>query len=187
MMRIGEEIPDIEAEVYQNYEIKKIKLSELRGKWIVLAFYPRDFTFVCPTELEDLAEYYDLFQEENAEIISISTDTPFVHLAWHNESTAIGKVKYPMMSDPTGKISRIFGTYIEEEGVSLRATMIIDPDGILKAMDIHDNSIGRTAKEILRKLQAASYVREHPGQVCPAGWEKGDKAMDESLDMVGKI
>lgn len=187
MIRIGEEIPDIEAEVYQNYEIKKIKLADLRGKWVVLAFYPADFTFICPTELEDLADHYEEFKKENAEIISVSTDTAFVHLAWHNESPAIGKVQYPMMADPTGKVCRTFGTYIEDEGLSLRATLIIDPDGILKAMDIHDNSIGRTAKEVLRKLQAASYVRENPGMVCPANWNKGDEALEVSLDKVGKI
>lgn len=187
MITIGEQIPELQAEVFHNYEIKKVKFSDYRGRWLVLAFYPADFTFVCPTELEDLANNYEQFRNENAEIVSVSTDTAYVHLAWHNDSPAIGKVKYPMMADPTGKICRTFGTYIEDEGLSQRATLIIDPDGILKAMDIHDNSIGRTAKEILRKLQAASYVRENPGMVCPANWQKGDEAMDRSLDKVGKI
>ena len=187
MVKIGEEIPEFEAEVYQDFEIKKIKLSDYKGKWLVLAFYPADFTYVCPTELEDLANHYEKFKEIGAEIISVSTDTAWVHLAWHNESPAIGKVKYPMMADPTGKVCREFGTMIEDEGLSLRGTFIIDPDGILKAMDIHDNSIGRTAKEILRKLQAAIYVRENPGMVCPAKWEPGEEGLKKSLDLVGKI
>jgi peroxiredoxin (alkyl hydroperoxide reductase subunit C) len=187
MIKIGQEIPDISAEVFHEGEIRKVNLSDHRGKWLILAFYPRDFTFVCPTELEDLANNHEKFKAEGAEIISISTDTVFVHLAWHMDSPSIGKVNYPMMADPNGNISRTFGTYIEEEGVSLRATFIIDPDGILKAIDIHDNSIGRTASEILRKLQAARYVRDHPGMVCPANWNPGEDAMEESLDMVGKI
>jgi peroxiredoxin (alkyl hydroperoxide reductase subunit C) len=187
MVKIGEEIPDFEAEVYQDFEIKKVKLSDFRGQWLILAFYPRDFTFVCPTELEDLAEKYEEFKKIGGEIISVSTDSAFVHLAWHNDSPSIGKVNYPMMADPTGKVCRAFGTMIEEEGKSLRATFIIDPEGILKAMDIHDNSIGRTSREILRKLQAAIHVRENPGAVCPAKWEPGDETLTESLDLVGKI
>lgn len=187
MMRIGDEVPDITAEVFHKGEIKNVHLSDFKGKWLILAFYPRDFTFVCPTELEDLAVNYEKFQKEDAEIISVSTDTAYVHLAWHMDSPAIGKVNYPMMADPTGKVCKAFGTYIEEEGVSQRGTFIIDPDGILKAMDIHDNSIGRTAQEILRKLQASRYVREHPGMVCPANWKPGDEAMEETLDKVGKI
>lgn len=187
MVKIGEEIPDIEAEVYQDFEIRKVKLSDYRGKWFILAFYPRDFTFVCPTELEDLANHYTEFKEMGAEIISVSTDSAYVHLAWHNDSPAIGKVKYPMMADPTGNVCRAFGTMIEEEGKSLRATFIIDPEGILKAMDIHDNSIGRSSKEILRKLQASIHVRENPGAVCPANWEPGEETLTESLDLVGKI
>jgi len=187
MVKIGESIPDLEADVYQDLEIKKVKLSDYRGKWLIMAFYPRDFTFVCPTELEDLADHYEEFESIGAEVISVSTDSAYVHLAWHNDSPAIGKVKYPMMADPTGKVCRAFGTMIESEGKSLRGTFIIDPEGILKAMDIHDNSIGRTSKEILRKLQAAIYVRENPGMVCPANWAPGDEGMEESLDKVGKI
>jgi peroxiredoxin (alkyl hydroperoxide reductase subunit C) len=187
MVMIGHEVPDLEAEVFHELEFRKVRLSDYRGKWLILAFYPRDFTFVCPTELEDLADHYDEFGELNAEIISVSTDSAFVHLAWHNDSPAIGKVKYPMMADPAGKVCREFGTLIEEEGKSLRATFIIDPEGILKAMDIHDNSIGRTSKEILRKLQAAIFVRENPGMVCPANWEPGKETLEESLDLVGKI
>ncbi len=187
MVKIGQVVPDFEADAYFNDEIQKIRLSDYRGKWVVLAFYPADFTFVCPTELEELAEHYDEFQALGAEILSVSTDTAYVHKAWHDTSPAIAKVRYPMVADPAGKICRMFGTYLEDEGVSLRATFIIDPDGVLKAMDIHDNSIGRSAKEILRKLQASKYVREHPGEVCPASWEPGKETLKVGLELVGKI
>ncbi|MEM2131475.1 MAG: redoxin domain-containing protein [Candidatus Woesearchaeota archaeon] len=187
MVKIGEKIKDFEFEAFFNEDIKKMKFSDFKEKWIVLAFYPADFTFVCPTELEELAENYENFKKENAEIISFSTDTVFVHKAWHDESKAINKIKYPMAADPSGKISREFGIYLEDQGITLRATFIIDPDGVLKAMDIHDNSIGRSASEILRKLQAAKYVREHDGEVCPASWKPGQKTLKPGLDLVGKI
>jgi peroxiredoxin (alkyl hydroperoxide reductase subunit C) len=187
MVRIGDEIPDLEFEAYHNGEIKKMRFSDFRGKWLVLAFYPADFTFVCPTELEDLAELYEEFKKNDAEIISFSTDTAYVHKAWHDTSPAVKKVKFPMGADPAGKICKAFGTYIEDAGLSVRATFIIDPDGVLKAMDIHDNSIGRSAKEILRKLLASKYVREHPGEVCPASWEPGKETLKVSIELVGKI
>jgi len=187
MISIGQKIPDSELEAYQDEEIKKIKLSDYNGKWLVLLFYPADFTFVCPTELEEAANYYESFKKEGAEILSVSTDTAFVHKAWHDTSPAIAKVKYPMVADHTGKLCREFGTYIESEGLSLRGTFIIDPDGILKAMDVHDNAIGRSAKEILRKLQAAKFVREHKGLVCPASWEPGKETLKPGLELVGKI
>jgi len=187
MVRIGEIVEDFEADAYVDDEIRKIRLSEHRGKWVVLAFYPADFTFVCPTELEELADLYPEFREQGAEIMSISTDTAYVHLAWHDSSRAIGKVTYPMLADPSGKLSRQFGTLMEDEGLSRRATFIIDPDGVLKAMEVHDNSIGRSAREILRKLQASKYVREHSGEVCPASWQPGEDTLKEGLDLVGKI
>lgn len=187
MIRVGQVIPDFEREVYVNGYFKKIKLSDLRGRWLVLAFYPADFTFVCPTELQELAELYPGFKKEGAEIISVSTDTKYVHLAWHDTSPAIRKVQYPMMEDPTGNLCKEFGTYNEEDGLSIRATFIIDPDGVVKSMDLHDNSIGRSAHEVLRKLQASIYVRENPGMVCPAGWHPGDEAIKKSNDLIGKI
>ena len=162
-----------------------MKLSDYKGKWTVLLFYPPDFTFVL-TELEEAAHYYDEFKE-GAEIISVSTDTKFAHFAWHESSKAIGKIKYPMAADPTGKMCKEFGTYIDEDGLSLRGTFIIDPDGILKTIDIHDNSIGRSSKEILRRVKAAAYVRKHPEQVCPASWEPGDETLKPGVDLVGKI
>lgn len=187
MIKINEKIPDFELEAYQNDKIRKIKLSDYKNKWLVLLFYPADFTFICPTELEEAAEYYKEFQRAGAEILSVSTDTVFVHKAWHDVSPAIKKIKFPMLADPAGKLCRALGTYLEEDGLSLRASFIIAPAGILKAYEIHDNSIGRSAKEILRKLQAAKFVSEHKGYVCPASWEPGKKTLKPGLNLVGKI
>ncbi len=186
-VEINHEVNDFDLEAFYNEEIKRIKLSKLKGKWVVLVFYPADFTFVCPTELEDLAEHYSEFQELNAEVLSISTDTVFAHKAWHDNSPAIKKIKYPMLADPTGIVCKEFGTYIGKEGLSLRGSFIIDPDGVLKTIEIHDNSIGRSADELLRKLQAAKFVRENGTQVCPANWKPGKKTLKPGLDLVGKI
>ncbi len=164
-----------------------MRISDSKGKWLVLLFYPADFTFVCPTELEEAAHFYEEFIKEGAEIISFSTDTKYSHFAWHDSSKAIGKIKYPMGADPTGKICREFGTYIEEDGLSLRGTFIIDPDGVLKTIDIHNNSIGRSSKEILRRVKAAAYVCKHPEQVCPASWEPGAETLTPGENLVGKI
>jgi len=187
MIKINDQVPDLEMEIYHNEDTKKIKLSDYKGKWLVMLFYPADFTFVCPTELTEAAEMYEKFKEQNAEIISVSTDTVFVHKAWHDNSEAIKKIQYPMAADPTGKVCQEFGTYIENEGLSLRGSFIINPDGKLICMDIHDNSIGRSAHEILRKLQAAKFVHENDGQVCPASWKPGGDTLKPGLDLVGKI
>jgi len=187
MVRIGEKVPDIGAEAFHNEEVKQVRLSDYQGKWLVLVFYPADFTFICPTELEDIADHYEEFKKAGAEVLSVSTDTAFVHKAWHDQSPAIKKIQFPMVADPTGKLCREFNTYIENEGLSLRGSFIIDPDGVLKAFEMHDNSIGRSAKELLRKLQAAKFVRENPGQVCPANWESGKETLKPGLDLVGKI
>lgn len=187
MIKIGQKIPDIAFEVFQNEGTRKVSFSGYQGKWLVLLFYPADFTFICPTELEEAAEYYGEFKKLGAEIISVSTDTVFVHKAWHDNSPAIKKVKFPMAADPTGALCKTFGTYIEEEGLSFRATVIIDPDGAVKSYEIHDNSIGRSTGEILRKLQAAKFVREHKGQVCPVSWRPGKKTLKPGLKLVGKI
>ena len=188
MLFIGDQIPSTEIEVFHQNQIKKINLADFRGKWLVLLFYPADFTFVCPTELEDAAEKYPDFQKMNAEILSISTDTAFVHKAWHDHSQAISKIQYPMGADPSGKICRLFGTYIESEGLSTRATFIIDPDQKVVAIEMHDNSIGRNIDEIYRKLQAADFVRQNNGSVvCPAKWKPGDKTLKPGVDLIGKI
>ena len=159
MLRINEQIPDeLEIGSFHNESIKRIKFKDYRGKWIVLVFYPADFTFICPTELEEYAELYNKFKENDCEVMSVSTDSVYVHKAWHDKSEKVNKVKYPMIADPTGKLCRLFGTYIEDVGESLRGTFLIDPDGKLKAYELHDNDIGRSAAEMLRKLQAAKIV-----------------------------
>lgn len=184
---IGHPVADQNFEYYQNEEIKKGKLSDWKGKWLILFFYPADFTFVCPTELTELADAYAEFQKLNCEIISVSTDTVFVHKAWHDHSPAIKKITFPMAADPTGKLCRQFGVYINEEGLSWRGTFIIDPDGVLKAYEAQDNSIGRSTAELLRKLHAAQFVRENKGLVCPASWRPGGETIKPGLDLVGKI
>jgi peroxiredoxin len=186
-MDIGQQVPKVSLQAYHENEIKQINLADYRGQWLLLLFYPGDFTFVCPTELVEAAELYPEFQKLGAEILSVSTDSVFVHKAWHDTSPAIKRITYPMLADPTGRFCRQFRTYLEEEGVSLRGSFIVDPDGILKAAEIHDNSIGRNARELLRKLQAAIYVREHHGEVCPASWTPGAKTLTPGLDLVGKI
>lgn len=187
MLKIGDRIPDFELDAYHNNDIKKLKLSDYKGKWLVVVFYPADFTFVCPTELEELASLYGEFKKAGAEVLSVSCDTVYVHKAWHDVSPAIKKITFPMVADPTGRFSREFGTYIEDKGLPLRGSFIIDPDQKLKAFEINDNSIGRSAGELFRKLQAAIYVKEHGGEVCPANWKPGAKTLKPGLDLVGKI
>jgi peroxiredoxin (alkyl hydroperoxide reductase subunit C) len=187
MIKIGQEVPEFKMAAYQNNEIKDIRLSDYKGKWVVMVFYPADFTFVCPTELEEVAELYPRFQAAGAEVISVSTDTAFVHKAWHDESPAISKVDYLMGADPTGTVSKLFGVYIDNEGLALRGTFIIDPNGVLKTAEIHDLGIGRSAAEALRKLEAAKFVHEHGDQVCPANWKPGADTLKPGLDLVGKI
>lgn len=184
---VGQKVPNIELEAFHQGRTKKIKPSDYKGKWLIMLFYPADFTFVCPTELEEAAENYKKFKAESAEVVSISTDTVFVHKAWHDNSKAIKKIKYPMLADPAGKMCRALGTYLENEGVSLRATVIIDPKGVIKSYEVHDNDIGRSVEEILRKLQAAKFTAEHKGQVCPVNWKPGGKTLKPGLNLVGKI
>jgi NADH-dependent peroxiredoxin subunit C len=189
-MQINQTIPDMKLEVFHENEIKKVNLSDYRNKWLIVFFYPADFTFVCPTELKEMASHYPEFQKENAEVLSISTDTVFAHKAWHSSSKTISEIKFPMGADPAGKICKEFGTYIEEgadEGLSLRGTFIIDPDGVLKAIEINNNDIGRSASELFRKLQAAIFTRKNGGEVCPASWVPGKKTLKPGLDLVGKI
>lgn len=190
MARVGYDAPDFTTKAFVNDEAKEISLNDYRGKWVILAFYPADFTFICPTELSRFADFYDEFKSLDCEVLSISTDTHNTHKAWWDTSLSIKKIKFPMLADPTGKICKSYGTYLyegEDEGLSLRATFIIDPDGIIKSIDMHDNSIGRSVKEILRKLKAAQYVRGHEGEVCPVEWEEGKTTLKPGLDLVGKI
>jgi NADH-dependent peroxiredoxin subunit C len=187
MVRINTPAPDFTEDAYMNDQIKKISLKEYRGKWVILFFYPADFTFVCPTELGELADHYAEIKAEGAEVISVSVDTGYVHKAWHDVSETIKKVKYPMLADPTHRVCTEYGTLIEEEGLSLRGTFLIDPQGILRAYEINNKSIGRSIDEIIRKLQAAKFVAEHGGEVCPMNWKPGAKTLKEGLDLVGKI
>ena len=187
MININQKVNDLEVEAYQDDEIKKIKLSDYKGKWLLLIFYPGDFTFVCPTYLEEAAEHYDELQKLNVEVASVSVDSVHTHKAWHDQSPAVSKARFPMLSDPTGQLCREFGTYIEAEGKSLRGNFIIDPDGVLKSLEINDNDIGRSIKETIRKIKAAQFVREHPGLVCPASWEPGQATLKPGLDLIGKI
>jgi len=186
-MRIGDTLPELELDAFYQGKEQTLNTSDYEDKWKIFFFYPADFTFVCPTELEELADMYDEFKKEGAEIFSVSTDTVFVHKAWHDHSPAIGKVEFPMVADPTGELCDLFGTYIYDEGVSLRGSFIVSPDGELVASEMNNNNIGRSAKELLRKLRAAKYVHEHDGQVCPASWEPGKDTLKPGMDLVGKI
>lgn len=187
MSLINTQIKPFNATAYHAGEFVPVSEETLKGRWSVFVFYPADFTFVCPTELEDLAENYAEFRKLGVEVYGISTDTHFAHKAWHDTSEAVGKVQYPLIGDPTGRITRNFDVMIEEEGLALRGTFVIDPEGRIKLCEIHDNGIGRDAKELLRKVRAAQYVASHPGEVCPAKWSEGAKTLKPSLDLVGKI
>jgi peroxiredoxin len=187
MSLINTQVKPFKATAYHNGAFVPVTDESLKGKWSVVVFYPADFTFVCPTELEDLADNYAELQKMGVEVYSVSTDTHFAHKAWHDTSEAIGKVKYPMVGDPTATLARNFDVLIEEEGLALRGTFLINPEGQIKLCEIHDNGIGRDASELLRKVKAAQYVASHPGEVCPAKWNEGDATLTPSLDLVGKI
>ena len=187
MSLVNTTVKPFQATAFHNGKFVSVSDADLRGKWSVVVFYPADFTFVCPTELEDLAERYSEFRRLGVEVYSVSTDTHFAHKAWHDSSDAIRKVEYVMVGDPTGRITRNFEVMIEEEGLALRGTFLIDPQGEIKLCEIHDNGIGRDAGELLRKVKAAQYVASHPGEVCPARWKEGEKTLRPSLDLVGKI
>ncbi len=187
MSLINTEIKPFATTAYHDGKFVPVTSEDLKGKWSVVFFYPADFTFVCPTELGDLADNYAEFQKLGVEIYSVSTDTHFTHKAWHDASDTIKKINYPMLGDPTGAITRNFEVMIEEEGLAYRGTFLINPEGQIKLCEIHDNGIGRDAKELLRKVQAAQYVASHPGEVCPAKWTPGEATLAPSLDLVGKI
>ena len=187
MSLINTQVKPFKATAYHNGKFVDLTEASLKGKWSVFVFYPADFTFVCPTELEDLADNYAAFQQLGVDIYGISTDTHFAHKAWHDTSDAIKKVNYPLIGDPTGKLSRNFEVMIEEEGLALRGTFVINPEGQIKVLEVHDNGIGRDASELLRKVKAAQYVAAHPGEVCPAKWTEGAATLTPSLDLVGKI
>ena len=169
---LNSQLPEFSVQAFQNGAFKTVTNNDLKGKWAILFFYPADFTFVCPTELVDMADKYAQFQEMGVEIYSVSTDSHFVHKAWHDASESIRKIKYPMLADPTGALSRALG---------------VNPEGKIKVVELNDNNIGRDASELLRKVEAAQFVATHDGEVCPAKWKKGESTLKPSIDLVGKI
>lgn len=184
---INTQLKPFKSTAFHNGEFKDITEKDVLGKWSVFFFYPADFTFVCPTELGDMADHYSQLQEMGVEVYSVSTDKHFTHKAWHESSETINKIKFPMLGDPTGEISRNFGVLVEQDGVALRGTFVMNPEGEIKVAEVHDLGIGRSAAELVRKIQAAQYVAEHDGEVCPAAWKPGEKTLTPSLDLVGKI
>lgn len=187
MSLINTEVKPFKATAYHNGDFVEVTEQDLKGKWSVFFFYPADFTFVCPTELGDLADYYEEFQKLGVEIYGVSTDKHFTHKAWHDTSETIGKIQYPMIGDPTLTISRNFEVLIEEDGLAERGTFVVDPEGKIQIIELNAGNIGRSATELLRKIKAAQYVAAHPGEVCPAKWEEGQATLSPSLDLVGKI
>ena len=187
MSLVNTEIKPFSTTAFHKGEFVDVSDADLKGKWSVVFFYPADFTFVCPTELGDLADNYAEFQKMGVEIYAVSTDTHFTHKAWHDTSETIGKIRFPMIGDPTGAITRNFGVMIEEAGLAERGTFVMDPSGKIQIIEINAGGIGRDATELLRKVQAAQYVASHPGEVCPAKWKEGEATLAPSLDLVGKI
>ena len=187
MSLINTQVQPFKANAYRNGEFIQVTDETLKGKWSVLIFMPAAFTFNCPTEVEDAANNYAEFQKANAEVYIVTTDTHFAHKIWHDTSPAVGKAQFPLVGDPTHQLTRAFGVHIDEEGLALRGTFIINPEGVIKTVEVHDNAIARDVKETLRKLTAAQYVAKNPGQVCPAKWQQGAKTLTPSLDLVGKI
>ncbi|GAA4650860.1 alkyl hydroperoxide reductase subunit C [Kistimonas scapharcae] len=184
---INTKIKPFKATAFHNGDFVEVTEQDLMGKWSIVFFYPADFTFVCPTELGDMADHYEQLQAMGVEVYSVSTDTHFTHKAWHDSSDTINKIRFPMIGDPTGVISRNFGVMIEEEGLALRGSFLINPEGEIKVTEVHDLGIGRSAKDMVRKTQAAQYIAEHDGEVCPAAWQPGEETLAPSLDLVGKI
>ncbi len=187
MSLIGKEVADFSAQAFCNGEFKTITKQDILGKWSLFFFYPADFTFVCPTELEDLGNLYEQFKANDCEIYSVSTDTHFTHKAWHDHSERIAKITYPMIADPTHVICKDFGVLIESDGLAERGAFIVDPQGVIQVYQINAGGIGRNADELLRLLQAARFVAEHGDEVCPAKWQPGADTLKPSLDLVGQL
>lgn len=187
MSIINSIVQPFKANAFHNGKFVEVSDQSIRGKWATFIFMPAAFTFNCPTEVEDAADSYAEFQKLETEVYIVTTDTHFAHKVWHETSQAVGKARFPLVGDPTHQLARMFGVLIEEEGLALRGTFIVNPDGVVKTAEVHDNSIARDVKETLRKLRAAQYVAKHPGQVCPAKWDEGAKTLTPSLDLVGKI
>lgn len=184
---INKEVEDFKVQAYQDGKFLEVTKESILDHWSVFFFYPADFTFVCPTELGDLMDFYEEFQKIDCEIYSVSEDTHFVHKAWADASETIGRIRYPMLGDPAGKLARQFGVLSEEDGQAFRGTFVVNPEGKIKAYEIHDMGIGRNAEELLRKVQAAQFVEAHGDQVCPAKWKPGEETLTPSLDLVGLL
>ncbi len=187
MSLINSTIKPFQATAFHNGIFRDVTSDQVAGTWAIFFFYPADFTFVCPTELGDLADKYDELKAMGVEVYSVSTDTHFTHKAWHETSETIGKVRYPMLGDPTLTISRNFEILREDEGLANRGTFLVDPSGVIQFLEVTAEGIGRNATELVRKVKAAQYVAAHPGEVCPAKWEEGEDTLTPSLDLVGKI
>ena len=187
MSLINTQVQPFKTEAFHNGKFVEVTDASLKGHWSVLIFMPAAFTFNSPTEIEDAAENYAEFQKAGAEVYIVTTDTHFSHKVWHETSPAVGKAKFPLVGDPTHQLTRAFGVHIDEAGLALRGTFVIDPEGTIKTMEVHDNAIARDVSETLRKLKAAQFVAAHPNEVCPAKWKEGAKTLTPSLDLVGKI
>ena len=187
MSLINTKVQPFKAQAFHNGKFVEVTEQSLQGKWSVLIFMPAAFTFNCPTEIEDAADNYAEFQKAGAEVYIVTTDTHFSHNVWHETSPAVGKAKFPLVGDPTHALTNAFGVHIPEEGLALRGTFVVNPDGMIKTMEVHSNEIARDVKETLRKMKAAQYTAANPGQVCPAKWQEGAKTLAPSLELVGKI
>jgi len=187
MSLINTQVPPFKVNAFHNGKFIEVTEADLTGKWSVLIFMPAAFTFNCPTEIEDAAEHYAEFQAAGAEVYIVTTDTQFSHKVWHETSPAVSKARFPLIGDPTHQLTRAFGVHIDAEGLALRGTFVVNPQGIIKTVEIHSNEIARDVSETLRKLKAARYTAEHPNEVCPAKWKEGAKTLTPSLDLVGKI
>lgn len=187
MSLVGKKVEPFQAHAYRQGEFVDVSDQDLLGHWSVIMFYPADFSFVCPTELQDLQEHYAELQDLGVEVYSVSTDTHFVHMAWHDNSEAVGTIQFTMIGDPSQQISRQFDVLDEEQGLAQRGTFILDPDGVVQAMEINADGIGRNASEYVDRIKAGQFVAANPGQVCPARWKQGDATLTPGADLVGKI
>lgn len=187
MNLMNTQLQEFKTQAYKDGKFLEVSHEDVLGKWAIFFFYPADFSFVCPTELSDLADHYGELQKLGVEVFSVSTDTHFVHKAWHDTSEAIGKIQYYMLADPSGQISTNFQCLRSGQGLADRATFLLDPQGIIQFFECTSEGVGRNAEELVRKVKAAQYIAAHPGEVCPAKWEEGEDTLAPSLDLVGKI
>ena len=184
MSMINKEIKDFKVQAYHEDEFKTITKEDILGKWSVFFFYPADFTFVCPTELEDLADKYEEFKKAGCEVYSVSCDTHYVHKAWKDASDRIKKIKYPMIADPTHALAKDFKVYIKADGIAERGSFIVNPEGKIVAYEVNAGNVGRNADELFRKVQACQFVAEHGDEVCPAKWQPGADTLRPSYTYI---